>query len=238
MFNPKTNPILQSVLKSLNFQSNEDYFDQKNNIYESQGSKKFISNLFYQRPYYNLNFDENDFKTLLGQNWIADGVLNSYLSLCYNKISDDDERKIGLTNTFFLPKLIQCGCQAAACWQGIKNQPLSNYDLFLIPVQNGSHWILAVIDFRRHEIQIYDSFHGLNEPVVNKINEFLRYQGIEMMRATIAQVPSQHNGYDCGVFVMKFGRCIMLQEDIMSFSQKDIPYIRNKIYSELQPYLK
>lgn len=240
------NPLLFRIYQNLHEQSNSYNDDSKiepnsNHQYTistiSPNMEAFLNHQFYERPFISPKFDLEDLDCLRGCQWIDDAVLNSYLSICYNQISENDERKIGLTNTFFMKKVERDGFQAASDWQGIKGQPINNYDFFFVPICYGHHWILAVVDFTNNEIKIYDSLHGQYSKVVKTLNGFLQFQGIKPLNATYPMVPSQHNGYDCGVFVMEFGRCLLLRENINSFSQKDIPGARERIYSELYEYL-
>lgn len=242
------NPLLRRILNSLHEQANfsetntdDDTTIMQNPAFQyslSPSMESFLNHQFYERPFISPKFDLIDLECLQGTQWINDAVLNSYLSICYNNIDENDERKIGLTNSFFMKSIERDGYQAASCWQGIKGQPLNKYDLFLIPICSGYHWILASIDFLNNEINIYDSLHGEYSHTVRIINGFLQFQGINSLKANYPMVPTQHNGYDCGVFVMEFGRCLLLGDDINSFSQRDIPEARERIYAELCSYLQ
>lgn len=252
------NPLAAQILQSIELTSNtnhhinnlqDDYSPTNDppillsptfineNRYLTPTKRTFLQQQFREKVRLPLNYEFEDLNCLCGRQWINDAVLNSYLSYCYNKIDENDARNIGLTNSFFLKSVERDGFKRASCWQGIKGQPINKYDLFLIPICCGSHWILAAIDFINHEIRMYDSFHGAHHDLVNLINGFLKFQGIEPLDSVIPDVPTQYNGYDCGVFVMEFGRCILLEKDINSFSQKDMPATRKRIYNELSSLL-
>ncbi|OHT10368.1 Clan CE, family C48, Ulp1-like cysteine peptidase [Tritrichomonas foetus] len=238
MYDPSSvNPALSLILRQCRTQSYQNE-EKEQSIIQTPNFNRFLKQQFYEKPKLNLNFDIDDMDCLRGVEWVNDAVLNSYLALCFNNIPDDITYKIGLTNSFFMKKLDQDGCKAAECWQGIKGQPLNQYDLFIIPVCCGSHWIMATVNFMEQEIQILDSLHGNYRNVGRKINEFLNFQGIDSLKITHPSVPSQMNGYDCGVFVMEFGRCLMHGINLNSFGQRDMPQARRRIFSELQPFAK
>lgn len=250
------NPLLRRILQNLHEQSNfleedpsiddEDNDDDvipisRSTFYStptiiSPNMESFLNHQFYERPFIHPKYDIDDLECLQGTQWINDAVLNSYLSICFNSINENDKRKIGLTNSFFMKSIERDGYETASCWQGIKGQPINKYDQFFIPICSGNHWILAVIDFISNEIQIYDSLHGEYSRIIKILNGFLQFQGIKQLRATYPLVPTQRNGYDCGVFVMEFGRCLLLGDDINSFSQRDIPEARERIYCQLYSY--
>lgn len=250
------NPLLSRILQAFNEQNNiyeadnstdndDDVVEISKSTFQNTSStitpnmESFLNQQFYERPFIAPKYDLADLECLEGTQWINDAVLNSYLSICFNSIDEYDERKIGLTNSFFMKTIERDGnYQAASFWQGIKGQPINKYDLFFIPICSGYHWILAVIDFISNEIQIYDSLHGQYSSIVKTLNGFLRFQGLDTLHSYYPMVPTQRNGYDCGVFVMEFGRCLLLGDDINSFSQRDIPEARKRIYAQLYSYLQ
>jgi Ulp1 family protease len=181
------------------------------------------------RPRPTITVQKRDLACLSGREWINDEVLNSYISL----VTCECDYNIGYTNSFFYKKLERDGCEAAAPWHGIKNQPISRYETFLVPICKGIHWIMAVFDFVEGQLAILDSLHGQHEDVAGKLNEFLAWQGGEMLPVIHPEVPTQRNGDDCGVFVMAFAKCLCAGESLDSFGQRDIPRIRAEIRRRL-----
>jgi Ulp1 family protease len=177
-----------------------------------------------------ISVDKDDLRCLRGREWVNDQVINAYISLMVSRCA----RNIGYTNTFFYHKLERDGPEAASCWHGIKGAPISRYDIFIIPVCIGVHWILAAFDFIDAQLCIYDSFHGQFPEIANRLNEFIAFQGDEPFPVAYPAVPSQTNGYDCGIFVMQCARCLCTGEAFDSFSQRDMPAIRANILAELR----
>ena len=172
---------------------------------------------------------------------IDDEIINKYLELLKSRCT----KNYGLTNTQFAVKLMssKTTMEELNNWHGIKGKKLASFDKFLIPMVVGEyHWVLIVIEKREkvqnHEsvtVKAYDSLKGGRGPdmkQLNKIMEFLKWQGT-LPRFDIARdIPKQNNGYDCGVFVMEYARCILLDQP-MSFKQKDMKKIRERIKAEL-----
>lgn len=190
-------------------------------------------NFLYQestiKPKPKISFEFSDLNCLAPTQWLNDAVINSYMNLMKSKTSEN----IGSTNTFFYAKLERDGPESAVMWEGIKGEKLNIYEKFLIPVCSGAHWILICCDFVQNELQVLDPLGGMYHSKANTINGFLSYQGIPTLPVKHPRVPSQHNGYDCGVFLLSNARCHFFNNGIYNFSQGDIPNMRRKIKQEL-----
>ena len=120
-------------------------------------------------------------------------------------------------------------------WTGIKGKKLTSFDKFLIPAVVGSnHWVLYVVE--NGTVSLYDSMNvkrGGDGNLEYKLFEFMRWQKCDLCRLNIVKgLPKQKNGNDCGVFLMEFARCLLLDKPIQ-FTQKDIKAIRERIKREL-----
>jgi Ulp1 family protease len=178
-----------------------------------------------------ISVDEEDLACLASPGWINDEVMNSYISL----LASQSPANVGHTNSFFYAKLERDGPEAAACWEGVRGGLVRRFDAFMIPICiAGEHWILAAIDFMRNRLCIYDSFRGEFPEIADTINEFLAFQGSGALPVVYPEVPQQTNGYDCGVFVMMFARCICFGAALDSFGQPDMDTIRGEIDAELR----
>jgi Ulp1 family protease len=186
------------------------------------------------RPPAVITVDMSDLSCLYGRDWINDEVLNSYISL----VVSESDLNVGCTNSFFYNKLVRDGCETAASWQGIKNQPIDRYSMFMIPICCGVHWILAVFDFIGGQLAILDSLGGEHPEVAKRLGDFFVSQGGGTMPVVHPEVPMQCNGDDCGVFVMEFAHCICTGQPLNSFEQTDIPRFRTDIRARLQAVMK
>ena len=102
-------------------------------------------------------------------------------------------------------------------------------------VIGGNHWVLYVIGGGK--VTLYDSMNvkrGGDGNLEAKIFEFMKWQKCDLCRLSIEKdIPKQKNGYDCGVFLMEYARCILTDKP-MNFKQKDMPAIRERIKRELE----
>ena len=45
--------------------------------------------------------------------------------------------------------------------------------------------------------------------------------------------PQQENGYDCGIFTCHFLESLSRGEEVFTFSQRDMPYLRRRMIWEI-----
>lgn len=213
--------------KNENFQLNKQspiiVFDQ------NQSEPSTPQSQIPKSTHFNINL--KDLQCLAPYHWVTDAVINSYIKYISEKYPDPS---IGFTNTFFLPKLIRDGPEAATKWTG----KVVNFSQFLIPVQNGTHWILFDINFSKGELQCLDSFGHGNQKFSRIINDFIKSQGNEVLKIKKLDVPKQLNSDDCGIFLLQYVKCIFQHINFSSFRQKDIKTIRNLIKCDLIAEIK
>ncbi|XP_058068608.1 uncharacterized protein LOC131217663 isoform X2 [Magnolia sinica] len=126
------------------------------------------------------------------------------------------------------------------------------YDCVYFPLNaRERHWFLAVLYPRRRMLELYDSLHyeweGKYDTFVKAFLEGVRWifhivddgnsywedqWTVEMIMAT----PKQNNGYDCGVYVMKYIDFLCSRKSI-DFGRDDIPKFRKTLsFDCLQMY--
>ena len=223
-------PALHRILEMLD--SEEDAAENFSEL--TMGKRAFLEKELPLKTVLKLSFERSDLACLRPGNWLNDQILNSYITLMASQCSEN----IGYTNSFFLPKLERDGCAEASCWAGIKGRPICHYDKFLVPICCGVHWILGCYDFVEGALMILDSFHGRHGNIAALLNGFLEFQGTAPLNVCYPHVPSQLNGDDCGVFVLRFCWCLFFNEDLNSFSQADIPQMRVQIKRDLLETMK
>ena len=179
--------------------------------------------------YFNIRL--SDLKCLKPNKWITDAIINAYLKYISENSSD---KSIGYTNTFFLPKLKRDGPKSGIKWTG----NIEKYSQFLIPVQNGCHWILYNININQGELQCYDSLSNGSSYIADLILDFFEYSSGIKLKYIKVNVPKQKNSDDCGVFLLQFAKCIYEKIDFFSFGQTDIQMIRNTIKTNLLNEIK
>ncbi|RZF40755.1 hypothetical protein LSTR_LSTR016834 [Laodelphax striatellus] len=119
--------------------------------------------------------------------------------------------KVHAFATFFYQRLIESGHASVSRWT--KKVDIFAQDLIIVPVHLRSHWCMAIIDLRNKVVEYYDSMGSHN-------NECLK------------DIPQQTNISDCGVFACAFAeyRC---RNAKITFSQKEMPYFRQKMMYEI-----
>ncbi|XP_043285705.1 sentrin-specific protease 1-like [Venturia canescens] len=181
-----------------------------------------------------------DLQTLEGTRWLNDEVINSYFDL----ISADEAhgQRVYAMNSFFFPRLHLSGYEAVKRWTRKIN--IFKYDKVLIPVHLGNHWCLAIINMRSKTITYYDSFKGENPRYLQTLLQYVIaeaqakgevvVESSQWSLTTKKDIPRQLNGYDCGVFICQYANKYEAANREMSFSQEEIPQVRQRMMRELQ----
>lgn len=92
----------------------------------------------------------------------------------------------------------------------------------LLPIHEGAHWMLVVIEIRNKRIVFYDSLKNDGSVIMHLVLEYLNCESVarvgrpidewqwSMVNATAFS--KQLNSYDCGVYVCKFAKQIFSNE--------------------------
>ena len=97
---------------------------------------------------------------------------------------------------------------------------------------------LAVMNFKHKRLEFYDSMRG---PGARHLNNLARYLHDESNhkrhipcnvrdweRYVPQDIPVQANGYDCGVFVIKYAEKLCMGQHL-TFTQADLPRFRREV---------
>ena len=109
----------------------------------------------------------NDLKTLKGSSWLNDEVINFYMSLIVERF-----RGYRFFNTFFYPTLIKRGHAGVSKWT--KTVDIFSFDTIFVPIHSGAHWCLAMIDFKNHALNYFDSLRGRNDKCLEALLKYLQ----------------------------------------------------------------
>jgi sentrin-specific protease 1 len=119
----------------------------------------------------------------------------------------------------------------------------------IVPVHQGVHWVLAVVDLKRKVVSHYDSLLGKDREVVrnlikwvideakNKLNE--NWDISEWREEYPSEIPRQMNGSDCGMFMLNYARNIAsftdedLRNSAFTFHQRDMVNLRRRLVLEI-----
>ncbi|XP_033899653.2 sentrin-specific protease 2 isoform X2 [Acipenser ruthenus] len=191
---------------------------------------------------FKLRITRRDLSTLTPQSWLNDEVINFYMNLLVARSEREGCWRVYAFSTFFIPKLRAGGYQAVRRWT--KGVDLFEKDLILVPVHQGVHWCLAVIDFRTKTVKYYDSMGQRNEGVCRILLHYLKEEfkskkskDLEVSKWTVTsaksnEIPQQMNGSDCGVFACKYADYIARAKP-MTFTQHHMPYFRKRMIWEI-----
>lgn len=189
---------------------------------------------------FGLQITRKDIHTLSGLNWLNDEVINFYMNLLIVRGTTGNFPKVHVMNTFFYPKLLTGGHSSLKRWT--RKVDIFSKDLLVVPIHLGMHWCMSVVDFREKTIRYFDSMGGSNPKCLNALKRYLQDESLDKKKQpydvtdwsleNVKDIPQQMNGSDCGVFSCMFAEYICGNKKL-TFSQKDMPYFRNKMVYEI-----
>ncbi|XP_032814206.2 uncharacterized protein LOC116944605 [Petromyzon marinus] len=178
-----------------------------------------------------------DLMCLQGSAWLNDQVINVYGEMLANLKPDE----VYYFTSFFYSHLKRRGYDGVKRWT--KKVSVFSRRLLLLPLHLGLHWALGVVRLQTHEISLYDSAPSpATTACLTIMSRYLTEEAKARDRPDLKgpwsihlpkNLPRQMNGNDCGVFVLEYCRCLVLDRPF-SFSQADIPRIRRRIFNEIQ----
>ena len=186
--------------------------------------------------------------SLEGTEWLNDNVINDYLELLGKKYRD-----VFIFPHFFAEMFF-------SRQRGYNN--VSKYchtvDIFqkrlvIFPILRHSHWVTAVLNFEEKRLVILDPYIDQERTTIEILdhlqllekleNEFLvlyfydkgysDWISLEKLVKIPPEIPKQDDGWNCGVFVLEFVRCLCSRQQF-NFTSNDMANFRARIKSELQ----
>ena len=194
-----------------------------------------------------------DIHTLAPVTWLNDEIVNFMLGMLARRQRElcgpEGQPGVHFFNTFFLNKLFQddevydynkvrrwstekkCGYLPIKC------------DKIIIPVHQGVHWVLAVIDIKKKVVSYYDSLLGRDRKVVQNLIRYVIDESEDKLKEKWARdewkeefpskIPRQMNGSDCGMFMLSYARCIAADYPEFTFDQSDMVNLRRRLLMEI-----
>ncbi|GAA0158953.1 protease [Lithospermum erythrorhizon] len=182
--------------------------------------------------------------------WLNNEVINVYLELLKERENREPHKflKCHFLNTFFYKKLIGgnggYNFQAVRRWttQRKLGYCLFDCDKIFVPIHKEVHWCLAVINKKDQKFQYLDSLGGRDDKVmkvlamyyVDEVNEKTG-NAIDVsswQHEFVEDLPEQENGYDCGVFMIKYAD-FYSRGGGLHFKQEHMPYFRQRTAKEI-----
>ncbi|KAH0870676.1 hypothetical protein HID58_077698 [Brassica napus] len=181
--------------------------------------------------------------------WLNDEVINVYLELLKEREIREPKKylKCHFFNTFFYKKLVSdsgYNYKAVRRWttQRKLGYALIDCDMIFVPIHRSVHWTLAVINNRDRKFLYLDSLNGVDSKILNALAKYLGDEAKEKSGKDIdvsswdmefvEDLPQQQNGYDCGMFMLKYIDFFSRGLGIC-FSQEHMPYFRLRTAKEI-----
>ncbi|XP_019463572.1 PREDICTED: ubiquitin-like-specific protease ESD4 isoform X1 [Lupinus angustifolius] len=198
----------------------------------------------------NIEISVDKFRCLMPGAWLNDEVINLYLELLKERERRESQKflKCHFFNTFFYKKLISgtngYDFKSVRRWTSQKKlgYGLHECDKIFIPIHKQVHWCLAVINNKDKKFQYLDSLKGVDTQVMKVLAKYFvdevkdkTGKDIDVSsweKEFVEDLPEQKNGYDCGVFMIKYTD-LYSRNLGLCFSQKDMPYFRLRTAKEI-----
>ena len=189
-----------------------------------------------------LHLKRCDMKTLQGQNYLNDKIIDEYMRLVQQRNETNPEfPKVKACTTFLYTQLktfgLEKGCRRTRRW--IK-EDLTKKDFILFPIHNNDHWSLVVVETGGKVVHYLDSINGSRYSsaapgMIRRYMERLHAQKGEKVKYKVRirkDAPLQENGVDCGVFTCQYAERITRKVG-MNFKQTDLAQARERMTAEL-----
>ncbi|XP_051213737.1 putative ubiquitin-like-specific protease 1B [Lolium perenne] len=199
----------------------------------------------------NIEISKEKIRCLRPHGWLNDEVINLFLELLKERGTREPKRslKCHFFNTFFYKKLA-CGkngydYKSVKRWTTHRKlgYELIECDKIFVPVHQHVHWCLAIINMKAKTLQYLDSLGG-NDP---RVPEMLARYIVEEVKdksnkeidinswtkEVVDYVPLQQNGYDCGMFMLKY-MDFLSRGASLSFGQEHMEYFRKRTVKEIK----
>ncbi|XP_057430352.1 ubiquitin-like-specific protease ESD4 [Lotus japonicus] len=198
----------------------------------------------------NIEISGEKFQCLGPAAWLNDEVINLYLELLKEREQREPQKylKCHFFNTFFYKKLI--GGRNGYDFKSVRRWTtqrklgygLLECDKIFVPIHREIHWCLAVINKKDKKFQYLDSLKGRDSHVLNVLAKYFvdevkdkTGKDIDISdweKEFVEDLPEQKNGYDCGVFMIKYADFYSRGLGLC-FKQEHMPYFRVRTAKEL-----
>ena len=197
-----------------------------------------------------LEVTRKDVGTMAPGEWLNDEMVNFTIGTMADREMarrGGKQPKVHFFNTFFVKKM--CDGDEGYNYNAVRRWTTKKklgYDLLeceklVIPVHQGIHWVLAVVDLTAKKIVFYDSLLGGDKGLVEHLKRWVRdeYQNKREVAVetsgwtaeTPKNIPKQMNGCDCGVFMLKYADYVAVGAPF-AFSQEHMGYFRRRIIAD------
>ncbi|KAK9702297.1 hypothetical protein K7432_011302, partial [Basidiobolus ranarum] len=163
---------------------------------------------------FNMTIRQEDILRLRDEQWLNDELVNFYGALIMEraKIQPDKYPSVHVFNTYFYPLLTEHGYPKVQRWT--RKVDLFSKELVIIPIHLGVHWCCAIINNKLKRFEYYDPLLSSNSRCLKALRNYLKEEAkskkildfdlSKWANYTPKKIPSQENGYDCGVFSCQY----------------------------------
>ena len=196
------------------------------------------------------NQSDIDLTCLFSPNWLNDEVINTYL-----KLLNRHNSKVFMFESQFHEAFLEGGFERVQNYYQRKN--VLSFEKIFIPIHNGNHWFLIIFDV--NELTSFDPYNypgidgGKKQELIENNKQFHTklltnlkdnyfqplFQKYDKAWHNLAirvrlppEIPSQENNHDCGVFLLMFAKCVLMNLDF-NFDTTDMIHIRDQIRKEI-----
>jgi len=196
-----------------------------------------------------VDFTREDLRCLGPGQWLDDKVIEVYLRLVVQRSRNDPARFCRLEivkNSFFYTKLTEGGYNYGAVKSWTRKQGVLDTDKILVPINTsgGTHWVLGCVNLRDKRIEFYDSMNGRSKQHLEVLRRWVKDELLDKKKVNEDMSkwteyapcpPQQANGFDCGMFVLKFADCLGRDLDLATspFEQSHMPNLRRRVCLEM-----
>jgi len=189
-----------------------------------------------------------DFVLLDEGRWLNDEIVNAYFLLiselayrecCSSNPGNDGQRiEIEVISSFCFTRPV---AERNKYFKRLRCQNIFTLHMLMFPIHTPVHWILAVVNFRRKRIEMYDSFRGCHRKKLKELLAVLKGEATRLgekvdftMWALVDGLsPKQENKSDCGMFACTTG-VYLAQNLALDYTQQDVWLFRLKMVRDLR----
>ena len=153
------------------------------------------------------------YKELLSHKWLCSSTINNYFRLLRNHF----DNATFTTTDFCQSSLTSADVAYRLIMGSVGGKQIGSGKLYIPLNLANMHWILAVVNFDDHSINVYNSMsrcnqgvHQATKTIKETLTNIANYNRTTVSRFTINLVssPQQPNMYDCGVYVCFFAKIL------------------------------
>lgn len=185
--------------------------------------------------------NDEQLQILNSNDWLDNSIMNSYMNLLQRDHSDvfamDVYFYVQLDARLDYARIEDIVEDKEMLSKHPDSSKLKRLRMILVPALiNGYHWTLVVVEPNRRLVTFYDSLGSKTTTIAAQVRSYfarLFGESESAWRIVIASnIPRQTNGYDCGVFVLKFADNLINKRSL-TFSQTDVSSERRIIKQRL-----